>query len=70
MLKKTTLATENSSTVLHNLFVLNTSTFNGLVIKNDPVKKATPFFVFMEGFQLPHGQALVIEEKFSPQSSQ
>ena len=56
--------------MLHNLFVLNTSTLNGLVIKNDPVKKATPFFVFMEGFQLPHGQALVIEEKFSPQSSQ
>ena len=41
MLKKTTLATENSSTVLHNLFVLNISTFNGLVIKNDPGRVST-----------------------------
>ena len=28
--------------------------FNELVIKNDPVEKATPFFVFMEAVQLPH----------------
>ena len=49
--------------MVYNLFVLDVSTFNGLVIKNDPVNKATPFFVFMEEVQLPHDQALVIEDK-------
>ena len=39
------------------------SIFNELVIKNDPVKKATPFFVFMEGVQLTHYQVLVLEDR-------
>ena len=37
--------------------------FNGLIIKNDPVKKATSLFVFMEGIQLSHDQVLVLERK-------
>ena len=32
-----------------------------MLIKNDPVKKATSFFAFMEGVQLPHDQAMVLE---------
>ena len=47
--------------MLHNLFLLDMSIFNELVIKNDPVKKATSFFVFMKGVQLPHDQVLVLE---------
>ena len=39
------------------------STFNDLVIKNDLVKKATSFFSFIEGVELPHDQVLVLEEK-------
>ena len=34
------------------------SIFNELVIKNDPIKKATSFFVAME-VQLPQDQVLV-----------
>ena len=44
------------STVLHNLFFLDMSIFNDLIIKNDPVKKAKSFFVFMEGVQLHQDQ--------------
>ena len=36
---------------------------NEFVIKNDPVKKTTPFFVFMEGVQLPSDQVLVLEDR-------
>ena len=39
------------------------SIFNELVIKNDPVEKATSFFVFMEGIQLPQNQVLVQEDR-------
>ena len=45
--------------MLHNLFLLDMFIFNELVIQNNPIKKATSFFVFMEGVQLPHDQALV-----------
>ena len=58
VLNKTTLTTESKSTVLHNLFLLNIYIFKELPINNNPVKKATRFFVFMEGFQLPHDQVL------------
>ena len=58
VLNKITLTTEDSSTVLQNLFLLDTSVFNDLVIKNYPVKKAKTFFVLMEGVQLHHGQVL------------
>ena len=51
------------STVLLNLFLLEMSIFNDLVIKNYPVKKATSFFVFMEGVQLPYDQVLVQEDR-------
>ena len=60
ILNKITLITENRSTVLHNLFRLDMSIFNDLVIKNDLVKKAKSFFDFMEGVQLHHGQVLVL----------
>ena len=49
--------------MLHNLSLPDMSIFNELVIKNDPVKKATSFFIFMEGVQLPHGQVLVLEDR-------
>ena len=49
--------------MLHNLFLLDMSIFNDLVIKNDPVEKATSFFDFMEGVQLPHYQVLVLEDR-------
>ena len=56
--------------MLHTVFLLGTSVFNDLVIKNDPLKKAKFFFVFMEGVQLHHDQVLVLEEQnFSLQSS-
>ena len=61
VLNKITLTTENRFTVLHNLFLLDMSIFNDLVIKNYPVKKATSSFVFMEGVQLPHDKVLVLE---------
>ena len=52
------------STVLHNLFfLLDMFVFNELVIKNDHVENATPFYVFMEGVQLPHDQILVLEDR-------
>ena len=40
ILNKRTITTENRSTVLHNLFLLNMLIFNELVIKNDFVEKA------------------------------
>ena len=46
--------------MLHNVFLLDTFIFNELVIKNDTVKNATPFLVFMEGVQLPNDQVLVL----------
>ena len=52
ILNKITLTTQNTSTVLHNLFLLDMSIFNELVNKDDPVKKATSFFFFMEGVQV------------------
>ena len=63
ILNKITLTTENRSTVLHNLFLLDMFIFNELVIKIDPVKKATSFFVFMDSVQLSHDQALVLEDR-------
>ena len=47
------LTTENSSSVLYNLFLLDMSICNNLVIKNNPVKKAKSFFVF-KGVSLHH----------------
>ena len=49
--------------MLHNLILLDMSIFNELAIENDPVKKATSSFVFMEGVQLPHEQVLVLEDR-------
>ena len=62
MLNKITLTTENRSTLLHYLLLLDMSILNELVIKNDPVEKATSFFVFMEEVQLPHDQVLVSQQ--------
>ena len=63
ILNKTTLTTENKSAVLRDLFLLCISTFNELVIKNHPVKKATPFFIFIEEVHLPHDQVFVLEDR-------
>ena len=57
------LTESRTRVVLHNLFLLDMSILNELVIKNDPVKKATPFFVFMERVQLTHYQVLVLEDR-------
>ena len=48
---------------MDNIFLLDMIIFNEFVIKNDPLKKAIPFFVFMEGVQLPQNQVLVLEDK-------
>ena len=58
-----TLTTENMSTVLHNLFLLDISIFNDLVIKNDPIKKAKSLFVFKEAVPLHHVKVLVLEDR-------
>ena len=39
------------------------SVFNKLAIKNDRIKKASPFFVFMEEIQLPHDKVLLLEHR-------
>ena len=49
--------------MLYDLFLLDISKFNELVVKIDPVKRATPFFVFMEKVQLPHNQFLVLVDR-------
>ena len=54
---------ENGSTVPNNLFLLGMSIFIELVIKKYHVKKATLFFVFTEGVQLPHDQVLILEDR-------
>ena len=63
ILNKTTITTENRSTVLHNLFLLDMPIFNKFATNNDPVEKATSFSAFMEGMQHPHDQLLVLEDK-------
>ena len=50
-MEKTTLKTENRSTVLHNLFFLDMYRFTVSIIKNNPVKNLTPLFLIMEGFR-------------------
>ena len=47
---------------MDNIFLLDMIIFNEFVIKNDPLKKTIPFFVFMEGVQLPQNQVLVLED--------
>ena len=66
ILNKIILTAENMSTVLHNLFLLDMTIFNDLVIKNYPVKKAKSFFVFMQGVQLHQEQVLVLEDRTFP----
>ena len=63
ILDKMILTTENRSTVLHNLFLLDMPIFSDLVTENDPVKKAKSFFVFIEGVQLHHNQVLVLDDR-------
>ena len=70
MLNKINLTTENRSIVLHNLFLLDMSLFNELVIKNDIVKKATSFFAFLEEVQLLLDQILHWKTELPLQSSQ
>ena len=47
---------------MDNIFLLDMIIFNEFVTKNDPLKKTIPFFVFMEGVQLPQNQVLVLED--------
>ena len=61
-IKQTTRTRTNRSTVLHNLFLLDMSRLNELVIKND---SATPLFVFMEGVQLSRDQVLLLDDTTS-----
>ena len=63
ILNKITITIDNRSTLLDNLFLLDMSIFNELVIKNHPAKKGASFFVFMEGVQLPHDQVLVLVDR-------
>ena len=63
ILDKMILTTENRSTVLHNLFLLDMPIFSDLVTENDPVKKAKSFFVFIEGVQLHQNQVLVLDDR-------
>ena len=63
ILDKISLTTENCSTVLHNLFLLDMFVFNQLVIKNDLIKKPTSFLFLMEGVQLPQNQLMVLEDR-------
>ena len=46
--------------MLHNLFLLDMSIFNGLIIKDDRAKKVKSFVFFMKGVQLYHNQVLVL----------
>ena len=57
------LTTENRSSVLYNLFLLDISICNNLVIKNNPAKKVKSFFIFKEGVSLHHDQVLVLEDR-------
>ena len=59
-IEKITLTTENRSAVLQNLLFLDMSVFNELITENDPVKKVTSFFAFMEEVQLHYDQVLVL----------
>ena len=49
--------------ILPNSFFARYVYFNDLVIKNDSVKKAKSFFIFMEGIQLHYNQVLVLEDR-------
>ena len=48
-MNKITQATENRSTVLYSLFLLDMSMFNDLVIKNDLAKKVKSVFFYGGG---------------------
>ena len=51
IMNKITVTTENRSTVLHHLLLLDMS------------RKTKSFFVLMEGVQLHHDQVLVLEDR-------
>ena len=59
-----TTLNQRCTTSMQPFFKVEQRCFNNLlVIKNDPVKKATLFCAFMEGIQLSHDQVLVLEDK-------
>ena len=59
-----TTLNQRCTTSMQPIFKVEQRCFNNLlVIKNDPVKKATLFCAFMEGIQLSHDQVLVLEDK-------
>ena len=58
-----TTLNQRCTTSMQPFFKVEQRCFNNLlVIKNDPVKKATLFCAFMEGIQLSHDQVLVLEQ--------
>ena len=54
---------------MHNLILQHMSILNDLVIENDPVKKATSFFVFM-GLTASQPSLGTRRQNFSLQSSE
>ena len=70
ILNKITLTTENNSTVLHNLFLLDMSIFNALVIKNNPVKKSKILYICVGGSTALRPNLGTRGQNFSLQSSQ
>ena len=59
-----TTLNQRCTTSMQPFFKVEQRCFNNLlVIKNDPVKKATLFCAFMEEIQLSHDQVLVLEDK-------
>ena len=59
-----TTLNQRCTTSMQPFFKVEQRCFNNLlVIKNDPVKKATLFCAFMEGIQLSHDQVLLLEDK-------
>ena len=71
VLNEITLTTEIRSTVLHNLFLLDVSVFNVLVIKNDPVKKSKVLLsVYGGGSTISRPSLGTKRQKFSLQSFQ
>ena len=63
ILNKITLTTENRSTVLRNLFLLDMSILNELAIKNYPAKKPQHSLFLWSGIQPPHDRVLVQEDE-------
>ena len=56
--------------MLHNLFLLDMSTYKEFVIKNELVEKATPFFFYGRGLTASQPSVGARRENVSPRSFQ